>query len=591
MRKRSFLKNLTLFLLALLVPLTIFGVVTTVLVRIYSKDSINKNNGNLLLQTRENIELMLSEIDHLRLIYDVSPDIGFEMDNLFQGRGTTYERNQVLKIIMGYMISDVNSRPYIDSIYIYYDSGGRYFFSSDSGVNHLDSVLDTSWYDLYRDSPAGSLTWTVVRDRKRYFFESSATPVISVFSRMISRSGVIVLNISPQHIEKALQNIELYPEQRILVTDSNEKILFKTPGTDVELDMQEIISSKSASFTMKAKNEVYIVSQLPSEQFGLHYISIVPQRTLYRLSDNLLKLMIFLLVLTFFLGVVLAYKITDRNYRRISNIISVLDSAENGRPLPPMPDRIKDEYSYIISNILKTFIEHSYLEIALSEKKFRMKSMELIALQSQINPHFLFNTLKTIYWKSFALTDSQNEVSKMVENLSAILDYSLGDPKEFATMEEELRVAQSYTEIQLIRYHDKFDIVWDIAPQTLHLPVMKLFMQPLIENSIYHGVKEREGRSKIKVKVFCRRGVLSVRIVDNGAGIDPDALWGIREKLESSGDCSDHIGLFNTNKRLKLTYGDEYGLHIKSRKSLGTSVCIRIPAETEEEDPGCAKGS
>ncbi|MBP1996520.1 sensor histidine kinase [Paenibacillus eucommiae] len=584
MKKQFFFKNLALFLVPLLIPLFIFGVSSIVLTQNNLKSNINKNNTSLLKQTKENVELVLNEVDQLSLVYDTNADIGFEMDSILQNNSTTYERNVAAKIIKGFMNADPSARPYIYSIYVYYDSAGSNFFSSSDGVTNLEKVIDHSWYESYRKQDQNKQFWTEAREIKRYTFEEKPVQIVSIYHRMLSRKGVIILNIQPQYIENILNSITPLPDQSLLVMNEDKQVIFQNANAPLlnDIDLNQISQSSSDFFTMKFKSGSYMISKHQSERYGWKYLSIVPLQTLYEFPSKLGGLMLMLLLTAFLIGLGLTYYITSRNYRQISNIVHILDSAESGNPLPPLPDRIKDEYSYISNNILKTFIEHSFLKVTLSEKKFRMKAMELIALQAQINPHFLFNTLKTIYWKSYALSGGQNEVSKMIENLSDILDYSLNNPAVLVTLEEEIRTTMSYTEIQQVRYKDNFDIIWDIDDRVKQLTVIKLILQPIIENSIHHGIRTKEGKSLIKVKAFLVNSLLRISIIDNGIGIDPEALKKINEKLKDSEDYSDHIGLFNTDKRLKLNYGEEYGLKLKSKLGLGTVVCMYIPISPED---------
>jgi two-component system sensor histidine kinase YesM len=279
----------------------------------------------------------------------------------------------------------------------------------------------------------------------------------------------------------------------------------------------------------------------------------------------------------------LTFFLTKRNYNNLLSIITTFESAENGEPLPALPSRVNDEYSFILQNVIKTFIEQSYLKVQLSEKKYRLKTMEFVALQSQINPHFLFNTLKTIFWKSISLTGDQNEVSNMIEHLSDILHYSLGNYEKTVTLAEEIKSVQSYIEIQKVRYKDKFRVIWQYDDALTKYSVLKLLLQPLIENCIYHGIKEKEGFSYIKIKMALVKSNILITIIDNGLGIKPDTLSEIRKKLSEDGEYTEHIGLSNTNKRLKLTYGDEYGIVIRSKYGLGTVIYITIPVSEKDE--------
>lgn len=220
--------------------------------------------------------------------------------------------------------------------------------------------------------------------------------------------------------------------------------------------------------------------------------------------------------------------------------------------------------------------------IQLSERKFRLKTMQLLALQSQINPHFLYNTLETINWKILSLTKKPSQANQMVENLSDILKYCLDDPLKTVTLDDEIKNTISYVEIQRVRYRDKFDVLWEYNEDETSIKVIKLILQPIIENCIYHGIKEKDGKSLIKIKIFKIQCQLKISVIDNGLGICDENLKIIRQNLEQkddfNNDFTSHIGLYNINKRLKLNYGEEYGVIIRSRQGVGTVVQLRIPA-------------
>jgi len=311
----------------------------------------------------------------------------------------------------------------------------------------------------------------------------------------------------------------------------------------------------------------------------LEYISIIPQKTLYRIPSSLSLFTFILLIISLLLGLALAYSLTRKNHSYLYNIITIIDSAECGKPLPSYPDRIKDEYGYIIHNILKTFIEQSYLKIQLSEREYKMQTLELLALQSQMNPHFLFNTLNAIYLEALNLTGEPNKVNDMLENLTDILEYSLTSPKEFVRLEEEIKYTKSYIKIQKIRYGDKFCIKWDYDENFCDVDVVKFILQPLIENSIIHGIRGKKGKGGIKIKIYKRNQQLYISVIDNGLGIAPENLVKIHKKLSADNDFSAHIGLYNTNKRLKIAYKNEYYLKIKSKLNFGTLVQIRLPIQ------------
>jgi two-component system sensor histidine kinase YesM len=229
---------------------------------------------------------------------------------------------------------------------------------------------------------------------------------------------------------------------------------------------------------------------------------------------------------------------------------------------------------------MNTFIERSYLKLQLSERKYRLQAAELLALQSQINPHFLHNTLETIYWEILRISGKPTIAHRMIENLSDIMKYSLNSKDNFVTLKEEIENTNSYIEIQKYRYEDKFDVYWDYLPLVNNYKIKKLIFQPLVENSIYHGIIKKDTRCYIKIKIIKSGSHLRIFVADNGYGISLEKLEEIKQKLESSEDYFDHIGLFNTNKRLKLIYGEQYGIRIRSLPGKGTVVFLYIPILT-----------
>jgi len=233
-------------------------------------------------------------------------------------------------------------------------------------------------------------------------------------------------------------------------------------------------------------------------------------------------------------------------------------------------------YGLIIHNILNTFLQQKYLKVQLSERKFKEQLLELKALQSQINPHFLYNTLHSIYWKSFELTRSPNDVSVMIEHLSDMLDYAVRTSDDLVTLEEELLYCRSYLRIQQLRYPGRIEVLWDSDESWEACKVLKLSLQPIIENSIQYGLETRELLA-IKVKFRMDHRVLKVTVIDNGAGIDRERMAEIEDMLTSEKERADHVGLFNTFRRLGLKYDAASRMRIVSKPGFGTAVTLLFP--------------
>ncbi len=586
MRKKSFLKNLISFLIPLFIPILLLGALSIIITQEYIKNDIETGNVNLLTQTKQTVELMLNELDSLYLQFGNNSEMIVNTKKILNSSKYSFEDYKVSNTIKFLLNAPSNSKPYIHSVYTYFNNSDKHFITTTNGVVSLDSFYDVSWYESYLKQDKDIRIWTEQREVHQYSFEKKPLKVITIYMKLYSSGmetsdGLLVMNLRQSYMEGILNTLSTLSGQSLLVVNEKNDIVLKNSDC-IEIknsDIKEIVQNEDTNFFLKMQNSnSNLVSLLRSDKFSWKFISIIPHDELYKIPIMLFKLTSFLLFISFLLGLSLTYYLTKKNHKHIYSIISIIESAERELPLPSLPSKIKDEYAYIVHNILKTFIEQSYLKIQLSEKKYKLQAMELLALQSQMNPHFLFNTLETIYWKTFSFNGKPNELSYMIENLSDILKYSLGGSSEKVTLEEEIRYAMSYLEIQKVRYRSKFDVVWKYDENAIkHYKVIKLLLQPLIENSIYHGIKEKDGKSKIKIRVDLKQSFLRISVIDSGMGITSEKMEIIRANLKELKENSEHIGLYNTNKRLILTYGEPWGIKILSKEGLGTAVYVFIP--------------
>jgi two-component system sensor histidine kinase YesM len=213
------------------------------------------------------------------------------------------------------------------------------------------------------------------------------------------------------------------------------------------------------------------------------------------------------------------------------------------------------------------------------QEQENLKKAELRALQAQINPHFLYNTLDTIIW--MAESKKTDDVIQMVRALSNFFRLSLSKGRDWITIGEEIERTRSYLTIQKMRYRDIMDYRIEAEDAVLSHPILKLVLQPLVENALYHGLKNRRQRGTIVVRVR-QQGENEVRldVEDDGVGIPPDKLEHIRETLhDDTAEVSseDGFGLANVNQRIRLYYGRQYGLAVESEYQRGTGVSVVIP--------------
>ncbi len=288
----------------------------------------------------------------------------------------------------------------------------------------------------------------------------------------------------------------------------------------------------------------------------------------------------FSMVIAVIFSVVAAWRISRGIYlpiKKLHNITATIARAD----LEPLvtADNVDEIAELGLSfNILVGKVRE-LLDAKIKEQE-NLKKAELRALQAQINPHFLYNTLDTIIWMAEANRPAQ--VVELVRALSRFFRITLSKGKDWITVREEIEHISSYLTIQKIRYRDILDYVIDVEPEVLEATMLKLTLQPLVENALYHGIKNKRSGGVITVRG--RRwddNRLRVEVSDNGIGMTTEKVVQLRTALASEGFAGSEngFGLCNVNQRVKLYYGKQYGLTLESEYGQGTRVLLDIPLQ------------
>ncbi|UQZ86085.1 putative sensor-like histidine kinase [Paenibacillus konkukensis] len=583
---KFFVNNLRNILALCLIPLLLLGSLSIILSQRYTRVDAEQNQEKLLNQYNELFQVVASEIDSLSLSFNTNPKIADKLYNILSKPNYSYEDADALYYLKHIIDVSANSRPYVHSIYVYYPNDQQRFLSSREGLVNLQSYLDKGWYDSYwNDSNTAGFT-TEVRSLYNYSFESDPTRVVSVYKLIndrnnASKKGVIVLNLFPDYFVKSFTSISEYPNRSFYITDDQNRVIMQSGGTEYDQLLPSLQLPEQFD-TLQADSGIYHLTVKKAPRLNWNLISVVPRKSLYSLSFTLIVITCLLALAALILCALAALWLTGKNYRQVYGILRLLESADAPDSMENVPNQGHDIYAFIITHILESFLEQKYLKIQLSERLYRMQALEFKALQSQINPHFLYNTLNSIYWKTFQLTRSTNAPSRMIELLTAILQYTLDSSTKVVRLEEEIAHTQSYVEIQQIRHKDRFQVIWDKTEPFRDCEVIKLSMQPLLENSFQYGM-EHTSRLLVKVKFRMQRDTLKVTVIDNGGGIDKRRLLQIRASLHAEEDSGRHIGLSNTNKRIMLQYGETSGIKIVSKKGWGTAVTLHFPQGSKQE--------
>ncbi len=287
--------------------------------------------------------------------------------------------------------------------------------------------------------------------------------------------------------------------------------------------------------------------------------------------------------LLFMVTLILVELISHSITKPIKNLCISTKLVGNGDFTTRVPDSESDEIAMLATSFNTMIVKIGSLVEDVKLEQINLRKTELKLMQAQINPHFLYNTLDTIIW--LAEGNKTKDVVKMVSALSKFFRVALSKGYDYISIKEEEMLIRSYLQIQQYRYQDILDYEINISEELENYRILKLTLQPIVENALYHGIKNKRGKGKIIIEGYCKEDVVIFLVKDNGIGMDPEQVERIKKlfiKPEEDGVPEQKgFGLFNVNERIKLNFGAEYGLDVRSEYGVGSEFTICIPKITE----------
>lgn len=335
------------------------------------------------------------------------------------------------------------------------------------------------------------------------------------------------------------------------------------------------------------ENDVQIVTSLVGDTMSryIYYEIRGIQESRQQYQDffvNMIRFSVIAFALILMLCLFLSYYIPLSITRPIRRLTQVTDQVAKG-DLTVRSDVTGGLEARVLSDSMNTMIDkiNELLEQVKTEQ-VRLRKAEFELLQSQINPHFLYNTLDAIVW--LAEAGEQKKVVSMVGSLSDFFRISLNQGQDILDVREELQHVRSYLEIQQMRYQDILQYEICVPEELYSSRIPKITLQPLVENALYHGIKNKRGKGMIRIDGEMEDSDCILRITDNGRGMTPERLGQVREGIRNRNACETEIyGLYNVNERIRLNFGEKYGITITSTYGEGTCVTVRLPEYTLRE--------
>ena len=330
----------------------------------------------------------------------------------------------------------------------------------------------------------------------------------------------------------------------------------------------------SGSFDIKINERDYLAVYSRSAYTMWNYVVLIPDADIFGQIYRIQWFFIFVIIVITALTIPICSMITGALYKPLENLVLAMQNVKNGNLDTAISDTRRDEYQKVYEGFNLMLAELKQLIEDLSNEKSLNKQAEINLIQAQINPHFLYNTLDSIY--SIAVIHKVDEISNMASALSKFFRISLSGGKTNTTLKEALDIAKSYLTIQNIRFNNKIQYEVSIPDEYMEIVVPKLLLQPVVENSIYHGLEKKKGKGRLSISSSENDETVFIYIDDDGAGIPEEKLAELRRIIDR-GEEGEHFALKTINKQLILKYGRKYGLLIESREGAGTRVTISLP--------------
>ncbi|MEK8128127.1 sensor histidine kinase [Paenibacillus filicis] len=447
-----------------------------------------------------------------------------------------------------------------------------------------DSLIEESWYKDAVSSHEPTLLISNPIGRNVNTTQTySANDVLSLVHAVRDPStgealGVILMDVRMDMFKAIFDNLKLGKSGFIYIQDNKGNMVYAPNNAIVYRIRNEWFQDGTqGSLTKSIRGHDYRILYNDYSLRNWRIIGVIPNDDYHRVVSDIQLYTAVVTIVMLLLATLASTYFTGTIIRPVRKLMRLMSNVQNGDLNRRFVSVSKDEIGQL-GNSFNHMLEEikNLINMVYAEQK-KKREAELQVLQAQIKPHFLYNTLDTIQW--MAQDYKANDIVQMIGALTNLFRIGLNKGYEWIPIKDEVKHAESYLIIQMSRYMGKMNYMLDI-PEDLHrYHVLKLILQPLIENAIYHGIKARTGKGMIRVSAMRYKEGILFRVEDDGAGMQPDKLEEINRILRGEEKRGEEhgYGLFNVNERVQLTYGSLYGIQIESEPGKGTAVSLYHP--------------
>jgi two-component system sensor histidine kinase YesM len=535
-----------------------------------------------LQDTLKNLNAISQDLSTNKDIYSVL--INSDSNSNSTDKLTNYEAtNKLVNLFQSVGVS----RPEIESMCIVTNNIKFITYNSNSDI---ESVIRQNYDEIREkaDNKDGNTDWFFDKDPKTGIVKSAFLVRMVINHDSWHEAGLLIIQINMDYLYAPLQGLESEVMQNItILSKENDVILCKNKSefTNYETIIKEMPQNTKNSYVDK-NNDIFVAYRTLSES-KWKILTYIPLSRLYQDVGSLRNSIILLC-----LGAILVLSAVSM-FMSLDMIkpINQLVKAMKGMDIDNISNSYieidrKDELGFLHKTFNTMTKEMDHLVTWIYKEQITRKEAEIKALQSQINPHFLFNTLESINW--MARLNNVPEISETVSDLSALLEASIGRDDRLITIEEEFMYIDRYIALIKRRFEDKITLNKEVDPQVLYAKIPRLLIQPLIENAVYHGVENSREKGIITLVANIHEGLITIEVIDNGSGISTEDQIKLNKTLEMDNESyfktfsskkNKSIGIDNVNRRIKLFYGENYGVKLESKLNIYTKVSVTLPVQ------------
>ncbi|WNR44845.1 cache domain-containing sensor histidine kinase [Paenibacillus roseipurpureus] len=548
--------------------------------------------GQITDQINQNLDRTFTELQRLSLVplYDAQVVAILQKYNLKINVNTRPTFEELDKMSL-YIAGSAYNRPELHGIHII--AGNGYVFTN-VDPSLIKPYLDVSREEWYQRAVKADGAWTLIPQHQPSYYVNPLTTVsVARLLRDQTTSqalGVIIIDMKLDFFRSILSKVKFEEEGSLLVVNGANELVFEESRGALAPGMNGVLQGTSWTgngvHQMRINAETYMVIRNVSDYSGLKVVSFIPVGALLKETKDLRNFTLILAAGCLVVAGLLAFYFAYQLSRPLLKLKQKMLLVQNGNFHHRVPIETQDEFGQLGIGFNRMVEEIERLVNEVYVIGLREKEAELVALQSQINPHFIYNTLESI--NMMAVQKGVHEVSDMVSALGRMLRYTVDRADRFVRLEEEWQFVQSYVKIQQLRYGERLLAVFDMEEEASlqHCLVPKLLLQPLVENAIYHGLDSLERGGTIWVSAAQHDNDLLLMVRDDGTGMKDEHIQQLKTSIHLpllKEGTNRGMALRNIYQRLALLYPGAFELDIDASDGEGTAVTIIIPLKERND--------